>query len=112
MNAPLSSNPVLRGDKQCPHGYTKRAACWDCVNEDAVKAENEVDRLTARVAELEELTDRQSKHIVDVAYDNGRLRAALEKIAHSGDDAQPPHNCKGVQIARQALRPADEPSAP
>ena len=29
-----------RGDKRCPHGYTKRAACHDCRNHDAIAIEN------------------------------------------------------------------------
>ena len=48
-----------RGDKQCPHGYTKRAACHECRDEDANKAESDLD---AALAEIE------------------RLRAALELV--------------------------------
>jgi hypothetical protein len=29
-----SKTVTLCGDKQCPHGYTKRAACFDCLTQD------------------------------------------------------------------------------
>jgi cell division septum initiation protein DivIVA len=41
---------------------------------------------TKEIERLEELTDRQAKHIVDVAHENGKLRAALE---HPTIDHQP-----------------------
>jgi hypothetical protein len=41
---PKSTSQVTpRGDKSCSHGYTKRSACWECVNEDLDKAEADLE---------------------------------------------------------------------
>lgn len=46
---------VLRGDKKCPHGYTKRAACTVCDHEDDLKEKNaEIDRLRKALKEAME----------------------------------------------------------
>ncbi len=51
-----TSNPIaLRGDKKCPHGQTKRAACWECVNEDLDIAESQIDRQRAEIERLRTL---------------------------------------------------------
>jgi hypothetical protein len=67
--APSSKDVVLRGDKQCPHGHTRRRKCDICDREDDQKEIEKLRRLCYTAA--------------DFIQDNAALREEL--VAASGE---------------------------
>jgi hypothetical protein len=65
---------VLRGDKKCPHGYTKRAACAVCDHEDD---------LAEKDAEIERLRKLLERALPDLQW--AESAAQSEWGSHLGD---------------------------